>query len=162
VQRLSYASYDPDAYWNPEADVFKVPAPPIQELRQPTSMQPLTTTPIIDRRDDHAVCAIKAAVQMIQTAVLGARHHTRLRAARLLGGYIAGGMLNYDQAYTLLAHALNGHTDDMAAALRTVKDGLAYGQAYPITLEALEAERQSWLDHRRYADRLNRSRLGST
>jgi VirE N-terminal domain len=149
VQRLSYVSHDPDAYWNPEAEVFKVPPPPILESRQPTSLQPSATTHISERSDDHAVRAIKTAVQMIQTAVLGTRHHTRLRAARLLGGYIAGGMLNYDQAYTVLEHALNGHTDDMAAALRTVKDGLLYGQAHSITIEALEAERQAWLEAHR-------------
>jgi hypothetical protein len=149
VQRLSYASHDPDAYWNPEAEVFKLHPPPIQEPPRPTSLRPSTTTRTSDHSDDYAVRAIQTAVQMIHTAVVGTRHHTRLRAARLLGGYIAGGMLNYDQAYTVLEHALNGHTDDMAAALRTVKDGLAYGQAHPITLEALAAEQRTWLEAHR-------------
>jgi hypothetical protein len=102
------------------------------------------------------VRAIKTAVQMIQRAVLGTRHHTRLRAARLLGGYVAGGMLDYDQAYAVLEHALSGHTDDMAAALRTVKDGLSYGQAHPITLEVLEAARRVWRDSRRPISRSGR------
>jgi hypothetical protein len=73
---------------------------------------------------------------MIETAELGMRHHTRLKAARLLGGYVASGLLSEDQAYGALAHALVGHTDDRERALKTVVDGLKYGQAHPITLEA--------------------------
>jgi hypothetical protein len=149
ISRLCYVSWDPEAYWNPNATVFEEPPPPIQESHAPTSPQPSTTTHLIGRREDYAVRAIRTAVQMIQAAVLGTRHHTRLKASRLLGGFVTGGVLSYDQAYTVLEHALNGHTDDMAAALRTVKDGLAYGQAYPITLEALEAERQAWLEAHR-------------
>jgi hypothetical protein len=64
----------------------------------------------------------------------------------LLGGYVAGGLMSEDQAYGALAEALVGHTEDLERALKTVEDGLAYGQAQPITLEALEAERQAWLD----------------
>jgi hypothetical protein len=154
VSRLCFTSWDPDAYWNPEAEVFEVQPPPIQESPQPTLVQPSTATHTSDCSDDYAVRAIKTAVQMIQTAVLGTRHHTRLRAARLLGGYIAGGMLSYDQAYTVLEQALNGHTDDMAAALRTVKDGLAYGQTHPITIESLEAARQACPDQHFARNRL--------
>ena len=83
---------------------------------------------------------------MIEAAELGTQHHTRLKAARLLGGYIGGGLLSYEQAYTVLAQALVGHTNDLERSLKTVKDGLAYGAAHPITLEALEAERQAWLE----------------
>ncbi len=146
VSRLCFVSWDPEAYWNPDAAGFELPPAPIRESPASTSLLPSTATHTNDHSDDHAVRAIKTAVQMIQAAVLGTRHHTRLKASRLLGGFVAGGLLSYDQAYTVLERALNGHTDDMAAALRTVKDGLAYGHAHPITLEALEAERQAWLD----------------
>ena len=149
VSRLCYASWDPQAYWNPDAAVFEVFPPPVRESCAATSLQPSMATHTNGCRDDYAVRAIRTAVQMIQAAPLGTRHHTRLRAARLLGGYVAGGFLSYDQVYTVLEQALNGHTDDMAAALKTVKDGLAYGQKYPITLDQLldqlEAERQAWL-----------------
>jgi hypothetical protein len=98
---------------------------------------------------DYAGQAIRTAGQMIETAELGMRHHTRLKAARLLGGYVASGLLSADQAYGALAHALVGHTDDLERALKTVVDGLKYGQAHPITLEALEADRQAWAAQRR-------------
>jgi hypothetical protein len=88
-------------------------------------------------------------VQMIQSAPMGTRHHTRLRAARLLGGYVAGGMLSEERAYGVLAQALVGYTEDLPRALRTVEDGLRYGQARPIQLQDLERERQAWLDQHR-------------
>jgi hypothetical protein len=87
---------------------------------------------------------------MIEAAEPGTRHHRRLKAARLLGGYVAGGLLTEDQAYGALAETLVGRTNDLERALKTVEDGLAYGQAHPITLEALEAERRSWLEAHRH------------
>jgi hypothetical protein len=146
VSRLCYASWDPEPYWNPNATVFEVPARPSQESPAPTFLQRLPPTHTTDRRNEYAVRALKSAVQMIQTAVPGTRHHARLRASLLLGGYVGGRFLSYDQAYTVLAQALDGHTADVKKALKTVRNGLAYGMAHPITLTALEDERQAWLD----------------
>jgi hypothetical protein len=145
--RLCYASWDPGAYWNPEAEVFEVPQLPTQESPTPASPPNTPSSHTINGHyhDDYAVRAIKTAVQMIQAAPMGTRHHARLRASRLLGGFVIGGFLSYDQAYRVLEQALDGYTNDIAAALKTVEDGLRYGQAHPITLEALEAERQAWL-----------------
>jgi hypothetical protein len=135
-------SHDLDLFWNPTAEMFDVPPAPILQPRPPQRS--------ISRQgyvyQGYAERAIYTAVQMILTAELGTRHHARLRAAHLLGGYVAGGLLSDDQAYGALAQALVGHTDDLERALKTVQDGLAYGAAHPITLEALEAERQAWLD----------------
>jgi hypothetical protein len=149
VSRLCYVSHDRDLFWNPAAKMFDVPPAPIPEPRAPqrsVSRQGHT-------HQGYAERAIDTAVRMIQTAGLGTRHHARLRAARLLGGYIAGGLLSHDQAYGALAQALVGHTDDLDRALKTVQDGLAYGAAHPITLEALEAERHAWLNARRSTSR---------
>ena len=81
--------------------------------------------------------------RMIQSAPMGTRHHTRLRAARLLGGYVASGLLRYEEALSALSRALEGYTEDMASALKTVVDGLAYGEASPITLEGLRSRAAS-------------------
>jgi hypothetical protein len=146
VARLCYASWDPEVYWNPAASLFEVPPPPVQESPAPTSVPRSFPPHMADRCDAYAVRAIRTAVQMIQTAMPGARHHARLRASRLLGGYIISGLMSYDQAYTVLAQALDGHTEDMKKALKTVKNGLEYGMADPISCEALEADRQAWLE----------------
>jgi hypothetical protein len=147
VSRLCFLSHDPALYWNPDAVVFEVPPVPIPKPRPPTPQLSVPRQHICHL--DYAGQAIRTAGQMIETAELGMRHHTRLKAARLLVGYVAGGLLSEDQAYGALAHALVGHTDDLERALKTVVDGLKYGQAHPITLEALEADRQAWAAQRR-------------
>jgi hypothetical protein len=144
ISRLCFASFDPELYWNPAAAAFDVPPVPAPEPRRPALPRPATPRYGPDRHD-YGAQAIRTTVQMIESAVLGTRHHARLKAARLLGGYIAGGLLSEDQAYGALAQALVGHTEDLKRALKTVEDGLAYGQAHPITLEALEAERRARL-----------------
>jgi hypothetical protein len=148
VSRLCFVSHDPELYWNPEAELFDVTPPPASPPR------PLTAPKTwgLSHHDTYlgyAERAIKTAVQMIQAAQMGTRHHTRLKAARLLGGYVAGSLLTEEQAYGALASALVGHTEDLERALKTVEDGLRYGQAHPITLDALEAERQQWIEAHR-------------
>jgi VirE N-terminal domain len=141
ISRLCYVSHDLDLFWNPAAEMFDVPPAPIPEPRPPQRS--------VSRQghasQGYAARAIDTAVQMIQAAARGTRHHARLRAARLLGGYVAGGMLSEEHAYGMLAQALVGYTEDLPRALKTVQDGLRYGQANPITLNDLEAERQKWI-----------------
>jgi hypothetical protein len=149
VARLCYISHDAELYWNPEAAVFDVPPVPPPE---PKPVHPRRHTPQPyhpDRRRMYAERAIRTAVDMVQSAQLGTRHHARLKAARLLGGYVAGGVLTDGEAYGALAQALVDHTEDLKRALDTVEDGLRYGQAHPISLDDLEAERQSWIQAHR-------------
>jgi VirE N-terminal domain len=128
VSRLCFMSYDPELYWNPEAIRFDVPLPPVPAGRPVAPSLSQAQISIAPRgRQDYATEAFGIATQMIQSALLGTRHHTRLKAARLLGGYIAGGFMTEDQAYGALAQALVGHTDDLKRALKTVEDGLKYG-----------------------------------
>jgi VirE N-terminal domain len=147
IARLCFTSHAPDLYLNLDAELFDVPPP------APPKTEPRPLQPVADRRHhsprDFAERAIQTAVQMIQSAPMGTRHPTRLRAARLLGGYVAGGLLSEEHAYGVLAQALVGHTEDLTRALKTVEDGLAYGQEHPITLDALESERQAWLTQHR-------------
>jgi VirE N-terminal domain len=148
VCRLCFVSYDRDLYANFEAVRFDVPPPPSPKPPPVSQTSPPMTTAKPNRSShpqDYAERAINTAVDMIHRAPLGTRHHTRLKAARLLGGFVGGGLLSEDQAYGALAQALVGHTEDLHRALKTVADGLAYGQAHPITLEALEAERRARL-----------------
>jgi hypothetical protein len=109
-----------------------------------------------ERREMYGKWAIDNAVRMIDESVAprgdihGNRHQARLRAARLLGGYVAGGLLDYWKAREALADAVQRNTDDFTAAMQTVDDGLANGQSSPITFEDKERERGEYL--RRQAD----------
>jgi hypothetical protein len=102
-----------------------------------------------DRRERYAQRALEAAVAIIDASVPGTRHHARLRAAYLLGGYVAGGVLREGEAYEALRAAVERNTEDLSNALKTVRDGLRDGQERPISLEELEAERHAWIASRR-------------
>lgn len=142
ISRLCYVSWDPALYSNLDAEVFDIPPTPIPAPRPPQRSVPFRGS----RAYGYAERAIQTATQMIESAELGTRHHTRLRAARLLGGYIGGGLLSEARALGALMQALIGQTEDFDRALETVVDGLEYGKTHPITLDALEAARQAWID----------------
>lgn len=144
ISRLCYMSWDPDLYVNWHAQRFPVPP----SAPRPTPQVPPHRVPFDiprDRREHYAQRAIETAVAMIDASSPGNRHHARVRAAYLLGGYVGGGILQDEEAYTALAPAVARHTAHLERSLKTIEDGLRDGQARPITLEALEAERQHWL-----------------
>jgi hypothetical protein len=162
ISRLCYMSWDPDLYVNPTALLYAVPRyqppqPKPKPTPQPTSAPVATAPPSpsaslpADRRQRYAQQAIDTAVKMIDASVpltptsAGTRHATRLKAARLLGGYVAGGILSYAEAYAALEAAVTRNTDDMARSMKTIVDGLAHGQQAAITLEQLEQERLDWI-----------------
>jgi hypothetical protein len=117
-------------------------APPAPKPQPP----PLAPFEVLrDRRDRYAQQAITTAVAIIDASTRGHRHLHRRKASELLGGYIAGGILSYDEAYTALEHAVERNTDDLGRSLKTIADGLRHGQTRPITLDELEAERQAWI-----------------
>ena len=68
---------------------------------------------------------------MIQSALPGARHHARLRASSLIGGFVGGELLSYRDALLALSNALDGHTEDMAA-LKTVVAGMPTAKPTPL------------------------------
>jgi hypothetical protein len=152
VSRLCFLSSDPQLYFNGYAEPFDVPPMPAPEPPPPSvSWASLPPSPH-EARLDYGQRALRTATMMIESAELGTRHFARRNAARLLGGYVAGGLLREDEAYNALECALIGHTEDLKAALKTVKKFLDYGMAYPIRIEALEAERQAWLRAYRSAE----------
>ena len=92
--------------------------------------------------------AIDTAIRMIEDALDGQKHNELLKASRLLGGYVAGGYLSYDEAYSLLCKAIEAkpNIQNLNDAYKTIKDGLKEGIAHPILPEQREAERKEFLD----------------
>jgi hypothetical protein len=147
VSRLCYVSWDAECYINPEAPLFPVPlmvAPPPrpQMLPRPRDIPS-------DRRERYAQQAIDTAVKIIDASIPGTRHHARTKAAYLLGGYVAGGLLDYHEAYPALEAAVSRNTDTLTASLKTITDCLQAGMDAAISLEDLEAERERWLEAHR-------------
>jgi VirE N-terminal domain len=144
ISRLCYLSWDSSPYQNRDAITFPVPDPVPHPTPRPTPPR-LTFDISRERRERYAYRALETAVAMIDASAPGNRHDTRLRASELLGGYVAGGCLTHDEAWGGLAMAVARNTDDLDRAMKTIADGLQHGQARPITLGALEAERRDWL-----------------
>jgi hypothetical protein len=157
VSRLCYVSCDPAVYTNPEAVPFVVPPPP---PRAPTPTQRPSRAAIpTDRRERYAQQAIATAIKLLDASIDGIRDQQRLRASRLLGGLIAGGVLSEAEAKAGIAAAVERNTTKLPRAWRVIARGLRYGEAAPITLAQLEDDSQRWRDgytHRPAASRPSR------
>jgi hypothetical protein len=138
LANLCFLSFDPELIWNPAAIPFPLPdwVPP----RQPDPARPAADTlqgprphPITPATAHYASHALQTAVRLILRSAPGTKHLTRLRAARLVGGYLATGALDYATVWNALAAAAEATTDNLPNALRTLRDGLAYGQQAPLT-----------------------------
>ena len=63
----------------------------------------------------------------------GSRHDTRLRKAKLVGGYVASGHISEDSAIdALIAAALVSEGDNPASCKRDIIDGINFGKAAPL------------------------------
>lgn len=111
-----------------------------------------------DRRRFYAERAIATAQRLIRESVApshgsqgkvsGNRHKARCRAAYLIGGYIAGGVVEYAEGRAALEEAARANTDNFSKAMKTIDECLAAGESEPITFQELEAERLLYLKSR--------------
>lgn len=117
--------------------------PPMPE---PSPLPPLPRLPDSTDKERFARWALTNACNMVRDSVDGEKHGTLLRAARLLGGYIAGGIVSESEAVAVLQAEIGckAGVDDMRAAHTTIEKGLAYGMAEPITLEQKLQEMELW------------------
>ena len=156
ICRLCFVSYDPEAYLEPEAEVFPVPPMPAPTSSpQEASARAIPHT--ANRRQQYLQQAIDRAIRLIVESVPptttqpGTRHRSRLKAARLLGGYVAGGFLSYSEAYAILEGIVQHHTAHITKSMRTIADGLRYGMRTPVQYADLECERLAWCAAHGYA-----------
>ncbi len=128
---------------------LKALLPPLE----PTPTPKRRTTPAgeIDvlRKERYWQQALESAAEMIRQSGGGGekKHPVLLKASKLLGGYVAGGLGNEPDAIRLLEAEIRRKPDvkDLEAADQTIQDGLAYGAANPITYADKEQERRDWL-----------------
>jgi len=112
--RICYASYDPDTYYNSNPKCFIKPNKKKDVIH-------------IDYNK------INIAVNMIRLAHEGEKHSTLLRAAKLMGGYIASGMIEESFAVQVLTTEIgNRNIDSESGAKKTIQDGILYGKTMPI------------------------------
>ncbi len=122
--RVLYLSYDPDLYVNTSASVF-YDIVQDEEQRQASMV-------IGDGYTDYR--KIDIASRMIRLAADGEKHHVLLKAANLLGGYVATKHIEYDIAKEILVHEISKKdVDDLRLAMKTIEDGLRHGMTKPIS-----------------------------
>ena len=157
ISRLCYVSWDPECFVNLQASVF--PVPPSPALRTTASNIGMVVPPPAgtgDRRHQYLQQAISRATKIIETShpasphLPGTRHLHRLRAGRLLGGYVAGGFLTQDEALQILGRVVKQHTIHYERSMQTIAAALTFGARSPVTFDQLEAERLAWCAARGY------------
>jgi len=123
VCRLRFYSFDPNAYFNHNAEIFT------RLIKPAPNEQPFVNLNFtLDKRP------IEIAVKMIHQAPDDEKWHTLTKASYLLGGYIATGAISESEARQTLQNAISAKTNvtNLQAAFRTIDAGLKDGQAKPI------------------------------
>lgn len=124
--RICYASVDKDIYINKNASVFtdfieeKQPEKPIQK----------------DYTQEKTNNKIDNALNLIRNAIDGEKHHALLKASRLMGGFIQGGLISESLAVSLLEQEIsNKGITSLKDAQTTIKKGIDNGKNNPIEIE---------------------------
>jgi hypothetical protein len=143
VCRLCFLSWDPALCVNLDAQPF--PVPPVQAA-VPSFHTPAPPRRIFsnDRRDGYARQALDRATHLIDVSIPGQQHYARCKAAYLLGGYIGGGLLAYDDVDTALQAAVGRTAKDVRRAMQTIAACLEAGMQAPITADDVAQERLAW------------------
>lgn len=90
--------------------------------------------------------ALKTAYEMVMNAQDGEKWDTLRKAGKLLGGYVAGGMVSYTDAELALRNAIDQRDcDSYEDAYKTICSSLEHGQSQPFTFDELEAERKAYI-----------------
>ena len=127
--RVLYASYDPTIYINHDSKTFF-------EVVENTRNEGIVMS---GDRTDYA--KLNIASRMIQNAEQGTRHNAVMRASYLVGGWVAGGLVEEHIGRQILEFEVSKKFsgDEIDIELRGIADGMIRGQLAPINeLEAQE------------------------
>ncbi len=133
--RVCFISYDPDLYVNPDAVEFT----DYEEIEH------------VELLDDAAIKTgngltdyekLQVAAKMIDMSKDGFKHHTLMKAAYLMGGYITGGYVNEAEARNMLRQRIAAkNPQDLEGAYKSIDDGIREGKRKPIyEIEEIEKE----------------------
>ena len=124
ISRACFESVDSDIYINPIAIEFTE----YVEVLDSKINNSVNTVPI---QNNYSKADI--ALRLIRNSADGQKHVELLKAAKLMGGYIAGALIDESEAVRLLETEIsNRGCSDFEAAKVTIKKGIEYGKADPI------------------------------
>lgn len=138
--RILFMSYDPDIYINYDSKTF---FEVIENIRNEGILMTGVST-------DYS--KLNIASKMIQKAEIGKRHHSVIKAAYLVGGWVSGGLVEEDIARKVLNYEVlkKFGPQEADAEYQAVEDGVKAGQYMPInelaTYERTAIEEMGMID----------------
>lgn len=123
TSRVLFFSYDADIYVNEDAKTFFE----VSEKVKTNDTQ--MSTGFTDYK------RLGVAAKMIRISEHGSRHNAVIKTAYLIGGLIAGGVIEYEIGKMVLEHEVMQKFDasDVDIELKAVSDGIKAGQYLPIS-----------------------------
>ena len=130
ISRGTFESFDPDLYINQNALVWDKKLS--EEDRRKAQAQQV---------NKRGTKILATAAAMVRASYDGTKHETLLKAANLLGGYIAAGRVDEQEAIKLLETEIRAKgPGDITTAQQTIQDGISHGKARPL-LESKKIEK---------------------
>jgi len=132
ICRLTFTSFDPGAFINPDAEFFN-----IEEWTPKAEPDPAPIYKGDDQsggwQERYGRKVLETACKKIKQSAAGNQHGTRLGQSRLIGGFIASGFINEPEALTALENAVSASgAKNMKKSMQTIMDGIAYGKKSPL------------------------------
>lgn len=122
VSRVTFESYDPNLWLNRNSLIW--------DKKLTEEQRKANKDKEANRRGTKV---ISTAVGMIRASYDGQKHSDLLKAAHLLGGYIATGRVDESEAIKVLAEEIKAkNPKDLSGAIQTIKDGINHGKSRPL------------------------------
>ena len=152
IARLCYESYDADCYINYKAHPFTLaPVQAKPRIEAPPTQKPAPKSNGVPDKwlEKTAPRKLAALEKILSDAPRGERHYARLRAAKLAGGLVAGGLITDSEAWAVLKQASDAIADGgrtSASEAKTLTDAYDKGLSEPIYAEREYAEYLEYLE----------------
>lgn len=142
VRRPCFVSYDPEIYINYDAELFvEQPLSWRERARLEVEAQMAMENSIsgygYQCTGNPAVDSVGIVVNMLKSALAGARHGVRLKAGRTAGGYVAGGWVDQDVMMAALRETsdkISTERQTSASEWKAILDAFEEGKLKPIAL----------------------------
>jgi hypothetical protein len=120
LSRVCFISYDPEIYVNHGSDIWT-------DKIQYKQEQVKEVAPAMDYKK------LQIIADLIRNSTNGEKHHNLIKASRLAGGFISGGIIDEYEAIRVLQNEINNKDiDNFKGACKTISDGIEYGKKEPI------------------------------
>lgn len=123
--RICFESVDSNLWINEQVEEFTDYVEETKKVKEPYQKKQSVRT-------DYS--KVNISLEMIRNSIDGGKHATLLKAAKLMGGYIATGYVEEHEALRLLEIEISHKgVDNIEQAKQTILDGIEYGKTEPIT-----------------------------